>query len=158
MNPMNWFYFTAVVWILAAAKLSLTVVEAVVAFFATWTFIKLILLTQDKKGYMKWAKNLLNGNKLGGFMNFYKYLTLLFFGAIAYSLIPSIGIVKFFAGVIAGVMLYAHTLMHYPKVMGVYIQQFKGKNSMLKIAFDWMIWLVLAGWVLYEIIMNCGCI
>ena len=157
MNPMNWFYITLLAWILAAAKLHLTVVETIVAFFATWTFIKLILLTQDKKGYMKWAKTLFNGNKLGGFTNFYKYLTLLFFGAIAYSLIPSIGIVKFFAGVIAGVMLYAHTLMHYPKVMGVYIQQFKGKNSMSKIAFDWMIWLVLAGWVLYEIIIDCGC-
>ena len=158
MNPMNWFYFTAVVWILAAAKLSLTVVEAVVAFFATWTFIKLILLTQDKKSYIKWSKTLFNSNRLSGFSKFYKYLTHLIFGSIAYSLIPSIGVVKFFAGVIAGAMLTSHTLMHYPKVMGVYIQQFKGKNSMSKIAFDWMIWLVLAGWVLYEIIMNCGCI
>ena len=151
MNPTNWFYFTAVVWIVAAAKLQLTVVETLVAFFATWTFIKLILLTQDRKGYMNWAKTLFNGNKLGGFINFYKYLTLLFFGAIAYSLIPSIGIVKFFAGVIAGVMLYAHTLMHYPKVMGVYIRQFKGKNSMSKIAFDWMIWLGLGAWALKEL-------
>ena len=151
MNPMNWFYFTAVVWIVAAAKLHLTVVETFVAFFATWTFIKLILLTQDRKGYMNWAKTLFNGNKLGGFTKFYRYLTLLIFGGIAYSLIPSIGIVKFFAGVIAGVMLYAHTLMHYPKVMGVYIQQFKGKNSMSKIAFDWMIWLGLGAWALKEL-------
>lgn len=151
MNPTNWFYFTAVVWIVAAAKLQLTVVETLVAFFATWTFIKLILLTQDKKSYMKWAKTLFNGNRLGGFSKFYKYLTLLIFGSIAYSLIPSIGIVKFFAGVIAGVMLYAHTLMHYPKVMGVYIRQFKGKNSMSKIAFDWMIWLGLGAWALKEL-------
>jgi hypothetical protein len=151
MNPMNWFYITALAWIVAAAKLQLTVVETFVAFFATWTFIKLILLTQDRKGYMNWAKTLFNGNKLGGFTKFYRYLTLLIFGGIAYSLIPSIGIVKFFAGVIAGVMLYAHTLMHYPKVMGVYIQQFKGKNSMSKIAFDWMIWLGLGAWALKEL-------
>jgi len=148
---MNWFYITALAWIVAAAKLQLTVVETFVAFFATWTFIKLILLTQDRKGYMNWAKTLFNGNKLGGFTKFYRYLTLLIFGGIAYSLIPSIGIVKFFAGVIAGVMLYAHTLMHYPKVMGVYIQQFKGKNSMSKIAFDWMIWLGLGAWALKEL-------
>ena len=95
MNPMNWFYITALAWILAAAKLHLTVVETFVAFFATWTFIKLILLTQDRKGYMNWAKTLFNGNKLGGFTKFYRYLTLLIFGGIAYSLIPSIGIVKF---------------------------------------------------------------
>jgi len=41
--------------------------------------------------------------------------------------------------------------MHYPKVMGVYIQQFKGKNSMSKIAFDWMIWLGLGAWSLKEL-------
>ncbi|SVB84622.1 uncharacterized protein METZ01_LOCUS237476, partial [marine metagenome] len=76
MNPMNWFYFTAVVWILAAAKLHLTVVETFVAFFATWTFIKLILLTQDKKGYMSWATKFFKSNNN---MKFFRYLFLLIF-------------------------------------------------------------------------------
>ncbi len=155
MNPMNWFYFTAVVWILAAAKLHLTVVETFVAFFATWTFIKLILLTQDMKGYMSWAtKFFKSNNNMKGF----RFLFLLIFGGIAYALIPEIGIVSFFAAIFAGVALYAHMLMHYPKVMGVYIQQFKGKNAMSQIALDWMIWLGLGAWALYEILMNCGCV
>ena len=154
MNPMNWFYITLLAWILAAAKLHLTVVETIVAFFATWTFIKLILLKQDMKGYMSWATKFFKSNNN---MKFFRYLFLLIFAAIAYSLIPSIGIVKFFAAIFAGVALYAHMLLHYPKVMGVYIQQFKGKNAMSQIALDWMIWLVLGGWVLYEIIIDCGC-
>ena len=155
MNPMNWFYITAVVWILAAAELHLTVVETIVAFFATWTFIKLILLKQDMKGYMNWAvKSFKKNNNL----KWFRFLFLLIFGGIAYTLIPEIGIVNFFAAFIAGVCLYAHTLMHYPKVMGVYVQQFKGKNILSQIALDWMIWLGLGAWALYEILMNCGCV
>jgi len=155
MNPMNWFYFTAVVWILAAVELHLTVVETFVAFFATWTFIKLILLKQDMKGYMNWAvKSFKKNNNL----KWFRFLFLLIFGGIAYTLIPEIGIVNFFGAFIAGVALYAHTLMHYPKVMGVYVQQFKGKNILSQIALDWMIWLGLGAWALYEILMNCGCV
>jgi hypothetical protein len=155
MNPMNWFYITALVWILAAAKLHLTVVETFVAFFATWTFIKLILLKQDSKGYMNWATKAFKKNNN---IKFFRFLFLLIFGSIAYALIPEIGIVNFFGAFIAGVALYAHTLMHYPKVMGVYVQQFKGKNILSQIAFDWMIWLGLGAWALYEILMNCGCV
>ncbi len=154
MNPMNYFYITAIAWFLAALKLKLTSIETIVAFFATWTFIKLILLKQDMKGYMSWATKFFKSNNN---MKFYRYLFLLIFAAIAYNLIPEIGIVSFFAAIFAGVALYAHMLLHYPKVMGVYVQQFKGKNAMSQIALDWLIWLGLGGWALYEIIMDCGC-
>ena len=145
---MNWFYFTAVVWIVAAAKLQLTVVETLVAFFATWSFIKLILLKQDMRGYMIWANKFFKSNNN---MKFFRYLFLLIFATIAYKLIPEIGIVSFFAAIFAGVALYAHTLLHYPKLMGVYVQQFRGKNAMSQIALDWLIWLGLGGWALKEL-------
>jgi len=148
MNPMNWFYFTAVVWIVAAAKLQLTVVETLVAFFATWSFIKLILLNQDMRRYMIWANKFFKSNNN---MKFFRYLFLLIFATIAYKLIPEIGIVSFFAAIFAGVALYAHTLLHYPKLMGVYVQQFRGKNAMSQIALDWLIWLGLGGWALKEL-------
>ncbi len=45
----------------------------------------------------------------------------------------------------------SHTLTHYPKVMKTYIGQFKGKNPNAKIMFDWIIWFVIAAWVLREI-------
>ena len=155
MNPLNYFYITAIVWLLAGLKLKLTAIETIVAFFATWTFIKLILLKQDMRGYMIWANKFFKSNNN---MKFFRYLFLLIFAAIAYKLIPEIGIVSFFAAIFAGVALYAHTLLHYPKLMGVYVQQFRGKNAMSQIALDWLIWLGLGGWALYEIIMNCGCI
>ena len=155
MNPLNYFYITAIVWLLAGLKLKLTAIETIVAFFATWTFIKLILLKQDMRGYMIWANKFFKSNNN---MKFFRYLFLLIFATIAYKLIPEIGIVSFFAAIFAGVALYAHTLLHYPKLMGVYVQQFRGKNAMSQIALDWLIWLGLGGWALYEIIMNCGCI
>jgi hypothetical protein len=53
---------------------------------------------------------------------------------------------------LAGMALMAHTMMHYPKVIRLYIKQFKSKkNSNIKIMFDWLIWLLLSAWVLKEL-------
>tara|TARA_B100000029_G_scaffold466207_1_gene501509 strand:- start:25 stop:477 length:453 start_codon:yes stop_codon:yes gene_type:complete len=150
MNPLTYLYITAIAWLLAGLKLKLTAIETIAAFFATWTFIKMILLKQNWSGYLNWATKFFKSNNN---MKFLRFSFLLIFAAIAYKLIPEIGIVSFFAAIFAGVSLYAHLLLHYPKLMRVYVQEFKGKNAMSQIAFDWLIWIVLGGWALYEIII-----
>ena len=140
MNPLHWLWLTVAAWIIAKMTIltSLTNIQLVVAILASWIFIKFALLSTDFKGYMKWANSFFkknNNNKC------FRFLFLAIFAGLAYSLIPKIGIVYFLASMFAGMSLYAHTMMHYPKVMISYIQAFKGKNAMSQLALDWIIWL-----------------
>ena len=150
MNPMNWLWLTVAVWIIAKMTVltSLTNLQLVVAILSSWILIKFVLLSMDFEGYMKWANSFFkknNNNKC------FRFLFLAIFAGLAYLLIPKIGIVYFFASMFAGISLYAHTMMHYPKVMISYIQAFKGKNAMSQIALDWIIWLGLGAWALKEL-------
>ncbi|RZD31321.1 MAG: hypothetical protein CXT77_02650 [uncultured DHVE6 group euryarchaeote] len=149
MNPLHWLGLTVAAGIVAqiTGLISLTNIQLVVAILALWIFIKFVLLSTDFKGYMKWANDFVRNNNYKSF----RLIFLAIFAGLAYLLIPKIGIVYFFASMFAGMSLYAHTMMHYPKVMSSYVQAFKGKNAMSQIAFDWIIWLGLGAWALKEL-------
>ena len=124
----------------------MNVIEWIGTILAVWVFIKFILMSVNPKGFIKWGSNLASkDNKV------LKNLYLVLFFVLAYYLLQEIDVVQFFVAIIAGMILMAHTFMHYPKVMKNYLKQFKGKNPNAKIIFDWLIWLLLAGWVLKEI-------
>ncbi len=121
-------------------------IEWFAAILAVGIFIKFILMSINPKGFIKWSSNMISkDNKM------VKYVYLGFFFILAYYLLQELTVVQFFVAVLAGMMLMAHTMMHYPKVMKNYIKQFKGKNPNAKIMLDWLIWLLLAGWVLKEL-------
>ena len=121
-------------------------IEWFAAILAVWVFIKFILMSVNPKGFIKWGTNMVSKDN-----QILKYLYLVLFFILAYYLLQELTVVQFFVAVLAGMMLFAHTIMHYPKVMKTYIKQFKGKNPNAKIMFDWLIWLLLAGWVLKEL-------
>ena len=126
--------------------INMNFIEWFAAILAVMIFIKFILMSVNPKGFIKWSSNMISkDNKM------VKYVYLAFFFILAYYLLQELTVVQFFVAVLAGMMLFAHTIMHYPNVMKTYIKQFKGKNPNAKIMFDWLIWLLLAGWVLKEL-------
>ena len=119
-------------------------IEWFAAILAVWVIIKFILMLVNPKGFIKWGTNMVSKDN-----QILKYLYLVLFFILAYYLLQELTVIQFFVAVLAGMMLMAHTMMHYPKVMGLYIKQFKGeKNPNAKIMFDWLIWLLLSAWVL----------
>ena len=123
----------------------MTPIEWIAAVFAIWIFVKFVILSVKPKEYMNWAEKFMKPN----IMKVVSYIELIFFFLFAYFLLKEISVVQFFMAMMAGMLLMAHTMMHYPKVMGLYIKQFKGeKNPNAKIMFDWLIWLLLSAWVL----------
>ena len=123
----------------------MTPIEWIAAVFAIWIFLKFAILTVNPKGYMNWADNFIKPNN----MKLLSYVELILFFLFAYFLLQEISVVQLFIAMMAGMLLMAHTMMHFPKVMGLYIKQFKGKkNPNAKIMFDWLIYLLLAAWVL----------
>ncbi len=126
----------------------MTLIEWIAAILAIWIFVKFVLLSVNPKGFMNWVTKFYKPR--GG--KALRYVGLMLFFLLAYFILQEISVVQFFVAMLAGMMLMGHTMMHYPKVMGIYIKQFKGKkNPNAKIMFDWLIWLLLAGWVLKEI-------
>ena len=123
----------------------MTPIEWIAAVLAIWIFDKFAILTVNPKGYMNWADKFMKPNN----MKVMSYVELIFFFLFAYFLLKEISVVQFFMAMMAGMLLMAHTMMHFPKVMGLYVKQFKGeKNPNAKIMFDWLIYLLLAAWVL----------
>ena len=123
----------------------MTPIEWIAAVLAIWIFVKFAILTVNPRGYMNWADKVMKPNN----MKVMSYVELIFFFLFAYFLLKEISVVQFFMAMMAGMLLMAHTMMHFPKVMGLYVKQFKGeKNPNAKIMFDWLIYLLLAAWVL----------
>ena len=121
-------------------------IEWIAAIIAIWIFVKFVLLCINPKAYINWADNRFNKP---GTLKILGYFELILFFLLAYLMLQEISVVQFFVAMLAGMFLMTHTMMHYPKVMGLYIKQFKGKkNPNSKIMFDWLIWLLLAAWVL----------
>ena len=123
----------------------MTPIEWIAAVLAIWIFVKFAILTVNPRGYMNWADNFIKPNN----MKLLSYVELILFFLFAYFLLQEISVVQLFIAMMAGMLLMAHTMMHYPKVMMLYIKEFKGKkNPNAKIIFDWLIYLLLAAWVL----------
>ena len=126
----------------------MTPIEWIAAVFAIWIFVKFVILSVKPKNYLNWAENFIKPSN----MKVISYVELILFFVFAYFLLQEISVVQFFIAMMAGMFLMAHTMMHYPKVMGLYIKQFKGeKNPNAKIMVDWLIYLLLAAWVLKEL-------
>ena len=125
--------------------ISMTPIEWIAAILAIWIFVKFVILSVKPKEFINWSENLIKPNK----MKVFGYVELILFFLLAYLLLQEISVVQLFIAMLAGMMLISHTMMHYPKVMGLYIKEFKGeKNPNAKIMFDWLIWLLLSAWVL----------
>ena len=127
----------------------MTPIEWIAAVFAIWIFAKFVILTVKPKEYINWSeKSFMKPNKIKAL----GYVELILFFLFAYFLLQEISVVHFFVAMLAGMMLMGHTMMHYPKVMRLYVKEFKGeKNPNAKIMFDWLIWLVLSALVLKEL-------
>ena len=126
----------------------MTPIEWFAAVLAIWIFVKFLILSVNPKGYLNWAENFMKPNK----MKALSYVGLILFFLLAYFLLQEISVVQFFIAMMAGMLLMAHTMMHYPKVMMLYVKEFKGKkNPNAKIMVDWLIYLLLAAWVLKEL-------
>ncbi|MFQ5620351.1 MAG: hypothetical protein ACE5FT_00750, partial [Candidatus Nanoarchaeia archaeon] len=116
----------------------MTPIEWFAAILAIWVFIKFLLLQYNPRGFMKWG-----AKTFGKHVAELAFVYLLIFFVLSYYLIQEITIVQLFTAMLAGMLLMAHTMAHYPKVVKFYIGQFKGKNPNAKIMFDWLIWLVI---------------
>ena len=127
----------------------MTPIEWIAAVFAIWIFVKFVILSVNPKGYLNWAeKSFMKPGKI----KVLSYVELILFFLFAYFLLQEISVVQFFIAMMAGMALMAHTMMHYPKVMMLYVKEFKGKkNPNAKIMVDWLIYLLLAAWVLKEL-------
>jgi len=127
----------------------MTPIEWIAAVFAIWIFVKFVILSVNPKGYINWAeKSFMKPGKI----KVLSYVELILFFLFAYFLLQEISVVQFFIAMMAGMLLMAHTMMHFPKVMRLYVKQFKGeKNPNAKIMVDWLIYLLLAAWVLKEL-------
>ena len=101
----------------------------------------------NPEGFIKWATKFITNKNI----TIIRYVYLILFFVLAYYLLQELTIVQFLVAILAGMLLIVHTFAHYPKMLNVYIKQFKGKNPMYKIMFDWFIWLAMAAWVLKEI-------
>ena len=127
----------------------MTPIEWIAAVFAIWIFAKFVILTVKPKGYINWSeKSFMKPNNV----KVMSYVELILFFLFAYFLLKEISVVQFFIAMMAGMFLMAHTMMHYPKVMMLYVKEFKGKkNPNAKIMVDWLIYLLLAAWILKEL-------
>jgi len=126
-------------------------IEWIAAVLAILIFVKFAILTLKPKSFMNFTEKLYQPSNV----KVMSYVDLILFFLFAYFLLQEISVVQFFMAMFAGMCLMAHTMMHFPKVMRLYIKQFKGKkNPNAKIMFDWLIYLLLAAWVLKEIFFS----
>jgi hypothetical protein len=125
----------------------MTPIEWIATVMAGMVFVKFTLLMINPEGFIKWATKFITNKNI----TIIRYVYLILFFVLAYYLLQELTIVQFLVAILAGMLLIVHTFAHYPKMLNVYIKQFKGKNPMYKIMFDWFIWLAMAAWVLKEI-------
>ena len=125
--------------------MALSVVEWFVAIIAVAVLVKVVLFNLNPKKWidywMKYTKNI----------TAFRLVYLAVFFVLSYYLLQEITYVQFFAGMIAGMFLYAHTMMHYPEVLKKYAKNFRNRSDLKKLLLDWIIWIALSVLVLREL-------
>jgi len=125
--------------------MALSVLEWFVAVIAVMVLVKVVLFNLNPKKWIDFS--------MKNFKNFtaFRLLYLVVFFVLAYYLLQEITLVQFFAGMMAGMFLYAHTMMHYPSVLKKYVKNFRNRSDLKKLLLDWVIWVVLSVLVLKEL-------
>jgi hypothetical protein len=125
--------------------MTLSVIEWFVAVIAVMVLVKVVLFNLNPKKWIDFS--------MKNFKNFtaFRLLYLVVFFVLAYYLLQEITLVQFFAGMMAGMFLYAHTMMHYPSVLKKYVKNFRNRSDLKKLLLDWVIWVVLSVLVLKEL-------
>ncbi len=125
--------------------MALSVIEWFVAVIAVMVLVKAVFFNLNPK---KWIDFSMKTTK-----NFtaVRLIYLVVFFVLAYYLLQEITLVQFFAGMMAGMFLYAHTMMHYPSVLKKYVKNFRNRSDLKKLLLDWVIWVVLSVLVLKEL-------
>ena len=125
--------------------MTLSVIEWFVAVIAVMVLVKAVLFNLNPKKWIDFS--------MKNFKNFiaFRLLYLGVFFVLAYYLLQEITLVQFFAGMMAGMFLYAHTMMHYPSVLKKYVKNFRNRSDLKKLLLDWVIWVVLSVLVLKEL-------
>jgi len=126
-------------------SMTLSVIEWFVAVIAVMVLVKVVLFNLNPKKWIDFS--------MKNFKNFtaFRLLYLVVFFVLAYYLLQEITLVQFFAGMMAGMFLYAHTMMHYPSVLKKYVKNFRNRSDLKKLLLDWVIWVVLSVLVLKEL-------
>ena len=125
--------------------MALSVLEWFVAVIAVMVLVKAVFFNLNPKKWIDFS--------MKTFKNFTAF-RLLYLGAffvLAYYLLQEITLVQFFAGMMAGMFLYAHIMMHYPSVLKKYVKNFRNRSDLKKLLLDWVIWVVLSVLVLKEL-------
>jgi hypothetical protein len=123
----------------------LSVIEWFVAVIAVMVLVKVVLFNLNPKKWIDFSmKNFKNITAL-------RLLYLVVFFVLAYYLLQEITLVQFFAGMMAGMFLYAHTMMHFPSGLKEYVKNFRNRSHLKKLLLDWAIWVVLSVLVLKEL-------
>jgi len=127
--------------------MALSVLEWFVAVIAVMVLVKAVLFNLNPKKWINFS--------MKNFKNFiaFRLLYLGVFFVLAYYLLQEITLVQFFAGMMAGMFLYAHTMMHYPSVLKKYVKNFRNRSDLKKLLLDWVIWVVLSVLVLKELFL-----
>jgi len=127
--------------------MTLSVIEWFVAVIAVMVLVKVVLFNLNPKKWIDFS--------MKNFKNFtaFRLLYLVVFFVLAYYLLQEITLVQFFAGMMAGMFLYAHTMMHYPSVLKKYVKNFRNRSDLKKLLLDWVIWVVLSVLVLKELFL-----
>ena len=123
----------------------LSVIEWFVAVIAVMVLVKAVWFNLNPKNWIDFS--------MKAFKNFtaFRLLYLVVFFVLAYYLLQEITLVQFFAGMMAGMFLYAHTMMHYPSVLKKFILDLGNRSDLKKLLLDWVIWVVLSVLVLKEL-------
>lgn len=125
--------------------MALSVVEWFVTVLAVMVLVKAVLFNLNPKKWidywMKYSKN----------VTAFRLVYLAVFFILSYYLLQEITFVQYFAGMIAGMFLYAHSMMHYPDVLKKYAKNFRNRSDLKKLLLDWIIWIGLAILVLREL-------
>ncbi len=125
--------------------MALSVLEWFVAVIAVMVLVKAVFFNLNPKKWIDFT--------MKNFKNFtaFRLLYLGVFFVLAYYLLQEITLVQFFAGMMAGMFLYAHTMLHYPSVLKKYVKNFRNRSDLKNLLLDWVIWVVLSVLVLKEL-------
>ncbi len=125
--------------------MALGVIEWAAAIVAVMVLVKAVLFNLNPNAWINfWLKNTKN------FTSF-RIVYLSVFLILAYYSLQEMTYVRFFAAMMAGMFLYAHTMMHYPDMLKKYAKNFKNRSDLKKLLLDWIIWIALAVMVLREL-------
>ena len=126
--------------------MALSVIEWFVAVFAALTLFKALVFNINPTAWINFWMN-----KFERIITHMRIIYLGFFFVLTYYLLQELTIVQFFAAMMAGAFLMAHTMMHYPAVMKKYAKGFKKRSDLKKLLLDWIIWIALAVLALREL-------